>query len=242
MILSLRDKALALQDCARLTARGVTAMACPVHVAQAHPYDETQLAKADGFILTSQQAAQALPLTDTSRPVFTVGRASAASAKARGYDRVFFGPSDGAALAKMMHEMMTSDERFQAKKLCWLRAPKISFDIRSALIEKGHQIEQQTVYQMVPASQVPDEVISAFDKGAVSGIMGLSKSQLSQAQILFDHHHLAARSCDLFAVSEAVAEFARQNGWSSVFTSRRKRAISVQACVIARDRQRLSVT
>ena len=102
MILSLRDKELARLDCERLNHRGVDAMACSVHHAAHQSFDTDLVSRAKGFILTSQQAAYALPADHLNRPVFAVGRASASAARHRGYRHVFSGPSDGAALADMI--------------------------------------------------------------------------------------------------------------------------------------------
>lgn len=235
MILSLRDKELARLDCARLIHRGVQAMACSVHYAAQQSFDEVIVSQAKGFILTSQQAAYALPADPHDRPVFAVGRASASAARRLGYKHVFAGPSDGAALA----EMILSQTSYDIANLCWLRAAKISFDITKALAQAGYQSKAQIVYEMCPEQALPDAIISAFQEGKITGIMALSKAQLSQFQLLLDFHDLwhCARTCALYAVSDPVAKMAQKAGWEKVIIARRKRAISVQAAVICQYRQ-----
>ena len=235
MILSLRDKELARLDCERLVHRGVDAMPCSVHHAAHQSFDADLVSQAKGFILTSQQAAYALPADHHNRPVFAVGRASASAARHRGYRHVFSGPSDGAALA----EMILSQTSYQISDLCWLRARKISFDITKALAQAGYQSQAHIVYEMRPERALPHSIISAFDKGKITGVMALSKAQLSQFQLLLDHHDLwhCARACHLYAVSESVAKMAEKAGWTTITTARRKRAISVQAAVIIEQRQ-----
>ena len=234
MILSLRDKELARLDCARLINRGVHALACSVHHAARQHYDHDIVSHAKGFILTSQQAAYALPEAGDDRPVFAVGRASAAAARQQGYRHVYAGPSDGAALA----EMILSQTHFDITNLCWLRAAKISFDMTTAMASAGYPIDAQIVYEMRPETSLPKDIIQAFDAGKITGIMALSKAQLSQFQLLLDHHDLwhCAKACRLFAVSKPVAEMAQQAGWQEIITARRKRAISVQAAVIVSHR------
>ena len=232
MILSLRDEMLAQLDCNRLRARNIRALESPIHVAQPQAYDGAVVDSAKGFILTSQQAAYALPQSGQDRPVFTVGRASAASARQRGYQNVFFGPSDGAALAEMIahHQPQTP--------LCWLRATRISFDMTTALDKASLQVDEAIVYQMQNKPSLSETVIDALQKGVVTGIMALSKAQLHHLVDLLHHHDLwhLIKQIDLFVVSDKVAEAAAQDGWRSIITARRKRAISVQAAVICQAR------
>ncbi|MGC6517427.1 MAG: uroporphyrinogen-III synthase [Candidatus Puniceispirillaceae bacterium] len=238
MILSLRDDDLAASDCARLFAKGVPALASPSHQLVKLPFDEQSVSGAEGFILTSQQAAYALPETGKNRPVFTVGRASAASARQRGYERVRWGPSDGAALARMIQ-----DDKDSAKlRLCWLRAKAISFDIASALRLCDFTVDEHIVYEMAAQTHMPDKVVAACRSGDISAIMALSKSQLSAAQRLLDHYALwhLKEEVMLYCVSEAVGAFAHEQGWRNITVARRKRALSVQACVICDYRHKRS--
>lgn len=232
MILSLRDEMLASLDCNRLRARNIRALEAPIHVASPKAYDVQIADSAKGFILTSQQAAYALPQTGQDRPVFTVGRASAASARARGFHNVFFGPSDGAALAEMVIAYQPQTP------LCWLRATRISFDMTSALQKAGLPVDEAIVYEMQSKAALPKPALSALQKGMVTGIMALSKAQLHHLVDLLHHHDLwhLINQIDLFVVSDKVAEAASQDGWRSIITARRKRAISVQAAVICQAR------
>ena len=232
MILSLRDEALALHDCNRLRAHNIPALEAPVHQAVRQAYDKTILNLVEGFILTSQQAAFALPETGKDRPVFTVGRASAAAAKARGYHNVAWGPSDGAALAEMIAA------NWQGGELCWLRAAKISCDIAGALQGADIAVSEAVVYKMQAKPRWRQEVVDAFKQGAVTAVMALSKAQRSGLVQLLHQHNLWQHvpQIDLYVVSPAVAEAAKQDGWQAIHIARRKRAISVQAAVIVNAR------
>jgi uroporphyrinogen-III synthase len=234
MILSLRDKELAASDCTRLHAYGVNAMAAPAHQGVKKPYDYTLVNEAAGFIITSGQAAYALPDTAQDRPVFTIGRASAAMARARGCQKVLSGPSDGAALAKMIDGYLRDGLLAHGQKLCWLRGSQISFDIASALGADRHIIDEAVVYEMQAAKRLPAAVIDALSAGEVSAIMVLSKAQLSAfAQLLHSHDLWHVRDkISLYAISPKVAKAAETDGWRSIIISRRKRALSVQAAVI----------
>lgn len=236
MYLSLRDEALSRQDQARLARYGVAVLICPSHEAARLSYDQHIVDEAEGFILTSQQAADALPLTRTERPVYTVGRASAYAARQAGYQNVKWGPSDGKALA----EMIATDLQSAQPVLCWLRAKEISFDIKAAL---GRAVTEQQVYEMRPQTQIPEDVAEALAQavlsGTLAGIMVLSKAQLHCFVQLLQGHELwqAITQVPVFAVSPAVAEAATQAGFAKTHSARRKRAISVQAAVICHHRQ-----
>lgn len=234
MILSLRDKELAASDCKRLQAYGVNALAAPVHQGVKKPYDYTLVNEAAGFIITSGQAAYALPDTAQDRPVFTIGRASAAMARNRGYRKVLSGPSDGAALAKIIDNHLCDGLLARGQKLCWLRGAKISFDMASALGADRHIIDEAVVYEMQAAKRLPALVIEALSGGAVTAVMALSKAQLSAfAQLLHSHDLWHVRDkISLYAISDKVAKAAERDGWQSIIISRRKRALSVQAAVI----------
>lgn len=234
MILSLRDEALARHDCNRLRAHQIPALEAPVHKAVRQAYDKADIGVANGFILTSQQAAIALPETDKDRPVFAVGRASAASARARGYQNVTWGPSDGAALGQMIAA------QWDGGQLCWLRAAKISFDIAGALRAADIAISEAVVYEMAPQTSWRQEVVDAFAQGAVTAIMVLSKAQREALVQLLHHHDLWHHipKIDYYAVSPAVAEAAKDDGWQAIHIARRKRAISVQAAVIVNAREK----
>lgn len=247
MILSLRDQNLAEADQARLAKYHVPVMIAPVMIAEQKSYDNIVIGQADGYILTSQQAADALPQQGANkgsdsaqddlyaRPVFTVGRASAASARQKGYYNVYHGPSDGRALA----DMIATHPAAKGRHLCWLRAVKISFDIAGALHEMGQDITEAIIYEMVPAAALADDVCHALATAQITGIMALSQAQLGQFEDLLHHHKLwqACHNIDLYVVSEAVGNAARKSGWSSVWQARRKRAVSVQALVRWRHKQ-----
>lgn len=234
MILSLRDEALGVLDCNRLRSHNIPALEAPVHRAVRQSYDTDIPALADGFIITSQQAAFALPDSGKDRPVFAVGRASAASARARGYHHVKAGPSDGAALASMI----AAQEGLGA--LCWLRAARVSFDMAGALRGADRTVSEAIVYEMQVQTRWPQEVIDAFEQGAVTAIMALSKAQRDGLVELLHHHDLwhHVPAIALYAVSPAVAEAAKGDGWQAVHIARRKRALSVQAAVIVDARKK----
>lgn len=238
MILSLRDDALAKRDCDILRRYHVPCLEAPVHRTEPLAFDRHMLAQADGFILTSQQAAYALPNSDErggkKRPVFTVGRASAKSAKERGYDTVIWGPSDAVALADVIKRHVQDPSFVPHPRLCWLRATRISTDIIPLLQQAEIAAEQAIVYRMQEVDALPQKVQTALAAGEVTAIMALSKAQYLALKDKLQHHQLChhKQTITLYVVSQAVADAAQDDGWHNIIISRRKRALSVQAAVI----------
>ena len=99
-------------------------------------------------------------------------------------------------------------------------------------------VSEAVVYEMQPQTSWSQQVIDAFEQGMVTAIMALSKAQRDALVQLLDHHDLWHHIpvIDFYAVSPAVAEAAKDDGWQAVHIARRKRAISVQAAVIVNAR------
>lgn len=231
MILSLRDPELAARDKRLLARYGIAVLPSPVAVAEPVSFDLSMGTSGDGFIITSQQAAAYLPPHHKDRPVYVVGARSAAAVKARGYNSVIIGTGDGADLAKLMQS------RSLEASLCWLRGHSISFDMKEALKDNTN-ISEVICYQMKQADTLLPEVIGALGNGAVKAVMALSSHQLSHFEQLLHQHDLwqAHKQIDLLALSPAIADLAGSSAWQSIYTARRKRAVSVRALAVCKYR------
>ena len=232
MILSLRDPELAARDKALLACYGLDCMACPVAAAEAAAFDQSPLEQAEGFIITSLQAASYLPLDNKDRPVYVTGRRSAAAVKAQGYHNIIIGNGDGHALAEMMRPQI------HKRILCWLRGQSVSFDMKNALGDIT-QIDEAICYKMTRVERLDHKVIKAITEGNVKAVMALSAGQLSYFEALLQQSDLwhSRKQIELLAISPAVADKARQSGWQSVYQARRKRAVSVRALAVCRDKK-----
>ena len=233
MILSLRDPELAARDKALLACYGLDCMPCPVAMAEAVAFDQSPLEQAEGFMITSLQAASYLPSQNKDRPVYVTGRRSAAAVKAQGYHNIIIGHGDGHALAEMMRPKVNK------RILCWLRGQSISFDMKDALDDIAH-IDEAICYKMKRVEHLDNQVIKAVTKGHIKAVMALSAGQLSYFEALLQQSDLwhSRKQIELLAISPAVADKAKQSGWRLVYQARRKRAVSVRALAVCRDKQR----
>ena len=233
MILSLRDTELAARDKALLACYDLECLPCPVAVAERVAFDKSALEQADGFIITSLHAAVYLPSQHKDRPVYVVGRRSAAAVRAQGYHNIIIGNGDGHALAEMMQPQINK------RNLCWLRGQSISFDMKKAL-KAFASITETICYKMTRVSHLEDRVIKALRLGRVKAVMALSSGQLSYFEELLQQSDLwqAQKQIELLAISPMVAEKAKQSGWQAIYQARRKRAVSVRALALCRDKKR----
>lgn len=231
MFLSLRDKEFAEEDRRILARYGVSLLPCPMQEVRYRPLTAHGLRDAGGILLTSPKAALALPLVDESaRPVFCVGRRTAALARSKGYQEVWAGPDNAAALAEAMKQ------KSLPRRILWLRGNSVSFDFASALAGTCH-IDTQIGYDLEAKDHLPEDVLAAFAAGHIKGVMGLSQGQIEIFDRLIEAAHLTKWRTDipLFVISHRVAEAAHK--WANIVISRRKRPVSVRAAIACYDRQ-----
>ena len=231
MYLSLRDIESAEEDRRLLARYGISLLPCPMQDVTYRPHAELRLKDAGGILLTSPKAALALPPSDAhARPVFCVGRRTAALAREKGYRDVWAGPDNAAALAEAMRQRPVPNH------ILWLRGDRVSFDFASALAGVC-QIEAQTAYELKTRAHLPEAILAAFAAGRIKGVMGLSQAQVEIFDRLLDAAPLAKWREDipLFVISHRVAEAA--HNWTNIVISRRKRPVSVRAAIACYDRQ-----
>ena len=231
MILSLRSPELAAKDSLRLASYGLESIAAPVAMPKPVPFDGQICDIADGFIITSQQAAAYLPPDSTDKVVYAVGSSSAIAARAQGYHHVISGGGDGDALAHLMSTLPLDGQ------LCWLRGQHVSFDIANALGDKA-DIAQVICYEMVREDSLSPLVIELLSAGKIEAVIALSVGQLRHFEELLRHLNLwqTRTQIELLALSSAIAEAAKESGWQFIYQSRRKRAVSLCALAVCRYR------
>jgi uroporphyrinogen-III synthase len=206
-LLILRPEPGAADTAARARRLGLEPVTAPLFSIRPVPWEAPAPETVEALILTSANAARCggETLTAFSRlPCYTVGETTAEAARAAGFTDIRTGPSDGAAVIRMMAEAGAG----RALHLCGrehilLHHPRIS-------------IVRRIVYASEPATQLPVEVAAVLRKGALALLHSPRAGE--RFAHLVDDIGLVRGSIALAAISEAAAAAAGK-GWKSVHTA-----------------------
>ena len=108
--------------------------------------------------ITSANAVPALAWIDPTVPVFAVGAATAAAARAAGRAEVHVAAGDGRALAALIAGRLTPD----AGAILHLAGADIREGLDAHLVAAGFDYRRTAVYEAVPADQLAPAVTAAI--------------------------------------------------------------------------------
>src|SRR6185295_19360966 len=126
---------------------------------------------AQALIVTSRNALRAL----ASHPdraealrlsLFAVGEATAKAATDLGFAKVTAGPGTGEELARLVTGTLDP----KAGALVHLAGETVAFDLKSALQAKGFTLRQPVLYRAVPATRLPERVLSLLNASKLDGV------------------------------------------------------------------------
>jgi uroporphyrinogen-III synthase len=160
------------------------------------------------LIATSRNGLRALkahPLRAEARklPLFAVGRATAAEARAQGFEIVLTGAGTAAEL--VTHIVSVSDP--SAGLLLHLAGDTLAADLRRELEQHGFRVLQPVVYRMRAATALTEETVEQLAFGEIEGVILMSPRTATIYATLIRKQGLAsiARGLTHFCLSEAVA-------------------------------------
>jgi uroporphyrinogen-III synthase len=163
---------------------------------------------AQALIATSRNALRALrgspALAEARRlPLFAVGKATAAEARALGFEVVVTGA--GTAPELVTHIVSQLDPA--AGLLVHLAGDTLAGNLRGDLEAQGFRILQPVVYRMVPATTLTDTTVEQLAQGEIDGVILLSPRTAAIYAGLVRRHNLtgAVRTMPHFCLSAAVA-------------------------------------
>ncbi len=229
MTLWLTRPGLANQSLAEaLAVRGIMTITAPVQrifpiTTCVRPGDFTAI------LTTSQHALGAAdyPESLTSLPLYTVGVASQAAARARGFAKAKILAADAAGLAEALIAHTPTPQHF-----LYLRGRDLRVDIASLLRAAGHGVTEHITYAAEIAPDLPPELLR--DWPAVSGVVLYSARAAGFAHMLMDRHHLTpARPLDAFCLSDAIADSLTRERWGRVFSARHPSEESLLEIIIS---------
>lgn len=194
-VLVLRPQPGADRTAARAAALGLKPVVAPLFTVSPIAW-EAPRGTFDAILFTSAHAARCAG-AQTGLPCYAVGEATAAAARAAGFDDVRTGPSDGAAAAAMMAE----DGIRRALHLCArdhvpVAAPKVA-------------VERRVVYSADAVAGLPAEARAALDRGALA-LLHSPRAAATFAALVERRDTVR-----LAAISPAAAA-AAGDGWASV--------------------------
>jgi uroporphyrinogen-III synthase len=170
--------------------------------------DGLDLEGVQALIATSRNGVRALKgsaaLAAARRlPMFTVGSAGAAEARALGFETVITGA--GTASQLVAHVASAVDPA--AGLVLHLAGDKLATNLKGELEILGFRVVQRIVYRTQPAQSFPEEVVEQLAMGEIEGVILMSPRTAATYARLVRKHGLAGsiRGIAHFCLSEAVA-------------------------------------
>ncbi|MGH6825487.1 uroporphyrinogen-III synthase [Methyloceanibacter sp.] len=192
-----------------LVARGHEPVLAPLLTIESATDVPLDLGGAQALIVTSRNALRALAshpdLAAALRlPLFAVGEATAKAAADLGFTKVTAGPGTGEALSRLIAEALPPN----AGPLVHLAGETLAFDMKSALQAKGFTLRQPVLYWAVPATRLPESVLSLLNASKLDGVILMSpRTAAIFAALVVRHEALTQASrLDCYCLSAAVAQ------------------------------------
>ena len=200
-VLILRPQPGAGETADRAQARGLEAVIAPLFTVRPLDWDPISPDEFEAVLFTSANAPRhagegLAPFTQL--PCYTVGDASAAAAREAGFATVTAGPSDGAAILRIM-------EADGVRRAVHFTAPE-----PADLPETQVSLHKVPVYITLSGDRMPDEAVAAVNAGAVVLLHS------PRAAELFSDLIGERRGITRIAAISAAAAAAAGTGWADV--------------------------
>lgn len=172
-VLVMRPRAEAESVGAALAALGYTPVLVPILAIEPLAATMPQ-SRPDAVVMTSQHAANSLPDPLAQAlchlPVYAVGRATAAAARARGFAHCRIGAGDGADLADLVRLTLPA-----GAMLLHLAGRVHKTNLREALADAGYRVETCEVYDAREQPVWADAVAQAVPAHRIAGCLHYSR-------------------------------------------------------------------
>ncbi len=216
-VLLTRPRHAAAETARRLAALGWEAIPAPL--LDIHPADGPlpPLEGGQAVLITSANAVPFLPEAARSLPLFAVGEASAAAARAAGFVRAESAAGDGAALIARVCARL----RPEAGPL-WLAVGEGQGKAAAAALERaGFIVRRAEVYRAVPVPALPGEAEAALLAPATSGLRAALFFSAETARVFRRHYEAGGQRWRLdqlraIAISRASAPLLEDLPWRGV--------------------------
>lgn len=231
LVLVTRPRSQSLATARTLHALGHRVIIDPMLVIRSVPREPIDADGVAAVVLTSRHGAGGLDPALAGLPVFAVGRATAAAARARGFEDVRIGPGDGKALARMLvGQIAPSDGTIM--HVC---GEEIRPGLKETLVEAGLAYQRCVVYRASPACSLSTRTVSALREGTLGAVLLFSPRTAANFRELVEQADLDRylRPVAAVCLSEAVAEEVRGLDWRDVRVAAERDQSALLACLEA---------
>lgn len=173
-------------------------------VMRIEPVAFTLGAKPEAIVLTSRNAANALPAAWSGLPVYCVGKATAKAAHEKGYSNTFIGTDGALDLLPLISE----------QRILYLSGEEMRVDLPTLLSAKGKQVERQIVYRSVAEGKLSPLIADAIRKGKLTGVVFFSPKAAAIGCKLAKVYDV--RNVTAYCLSVAVAQSAGALPWKAI--------------------------
>jgi uroporphyrinogen-III synthase len=174
-VLITRPEPAAEETARRVAALGLRPVVAPLLVIQQMPACLPEDAAA--VLITSGNAVSSLPGWARTRPIFVVGDATAARARAAGFSCVHSAGGDAADLAALVGRMIPADA---AGRLLLLTGRDQGTALAERLRAQGREVSRCEVYEAAPVPTLAGSAAAALRSGSLRAVLIFSAETARQ--------------------------------------------------------------
>jgi uroporphyrinogen-III synthase len=199
----------------RLRREGFGALVAPMTEYVELDHHIGDISRYNGFIFTSAQGVNIFARSFTERyiPIFAVGDATAHTAEAAGFQRVYSAQGDAAALQELV---ATEKDSLHLKNMLHVCGEDTAEDFGAALLDIGIHVTRVPVYKAKFVDRLPSETAQALKQGEITTVTLLSARtaenfvKLVQADPALSG---TTTGIEVICLSDRVAEAAKPLPW-----------------------------
>jgi len=189
---------------------------------------------ADGILLTSRHAVFAIAPPLKKLPIYCVGEATAAAARAHGCQNVVAGDGEVLALLPLLAKTFTRDHR-----LLYFSGEEVRFDLPAMAAACGLTVDRHVVYRTVAEEAMTEDLVTALRANRVTAVACFSPNTATMIVrwLVASHQPAAAQNIDFYALSLAVAQAAAGAPWQSLHACHTPQLTSMVDLIVSRVKQ-----
>jgi uroporphyrinogen-III synthase len=213
LVLVIRPAGEAAETAAAVEALGHAALIDPVMVVEQLETGPVPLDGAAALLVTSRHGVPGLPGADLGLPVFAVGPATAAAARAAGWSDVREGPGDGAGLARLLAATLPAGAR-----LVHVSGADVRPGLAEGLAAAGFDYRRHVGYRAVLCRDLGSATRAALAERWLDAVLLFSPRSATHWASLVRRDALAGTLDEVSALclSPAIAEAVAGIGWRGI--------------------------